>query len=343
MLAAVLYGKEDVRIETAEVPKLQPGEVLVRVGAALTCGTDVKVFRRGYHAHMLRPPVRFGHELAGTIVALGEGVTDWQPGQRVVAANSAPCGDCFYCARRRPELCEDLLFMNGAYAEYIAVPARIVRKNLLALPGTLSFEEAAMTEPLACVVYGMEDMPVSAGETVIVLGLGPIGLMFVRLCALAGAHVIAAGRRDSRLALAASLGAHTLVDVDAVPDPIAALKALTEGGRGADAVIECVGRPEAWESAVALARKAGRVSLFGGCPANTSIQVDTHRIHYDELTLRGTFHHTPATVRRALALIADGSVPARDFIQREAALAELPAILAELAAGRGAVKTCIRA
>ncbi len=341
MLAAILHGKEDVRIDRVPVPDVGPGEVRIRISAALTCGTDVKVFRRGYHAHMLRPPVRFGHELAGTIDAVGVGATGWQVGQRVVAANSAPCGECFYCARNRPELCEDLLFMNGAYAEYITVPARIVQKNLLAIPDGLPFEAAAMTEPLACVVYGLENAPVLPGESVIVLGLGPIGLMFVRLCRRAGARVLAAGRRVDRLALAESLGAEEVFDERAVPDLARTLRSRTDGGRGADMVIECVGRPEAWELAISLVRKAGRVSLFGGCPADTSVRLDTHRLHYDELTLKGTFHHTPETVRRALHLIATGQVPALQFVQCEASLADLPAILAELAAGGGAIKTAI--
>jgi len=164
MTAAVLYGKEDVRIETVAVPEVGPGEVRVRIESALTCGTDVKVFRRGYHAKMIRPPAVFGHEFAGVIEAVGEGVEGWQVGQRVIAANSAPCGECFYCRRHLAELCEDLLFLNGAYAEYITVPARIVEKNLLPLPDHLSAEEAALMEPLACVVRGMEEVPVEAGE-----------------------------------------------------------------------------------------------------------------------------------------------------------------------------------
>ena len=316
MLAAVLYGKEDVRVERTPRPAPGPGEVRVRIKAALTCGTDVKVFRRGYHAHMLRPPVRFGHELAGVIDAVGPGVERWRVGQRVAAANSAPCGTCFYCRKVRPELCEDLLFMNGAYAEYITVPARITAQNLLEIPAGLSFEEAAMMEPLACVVYGLQDAPAAASETVIVLGLGPIGLMFVRLCHLAGARVLAAGRRRDRLELASRLGAEEVFDERAVPGLAAELMARTEGGRGADMVIECVGRPEAWELAISLARKAGRVSLFGGCPAGAA---------------------------RLTGSKSEGQVPAREFIQRRAPLTALPSILAELAAGGGAVKTAITA
>ena len=138
MAAAVLYGKEELRIESVEVPKISAGDVLVRVRAALTCGTDVKVFRRGYHARMIRPPALFGHELAGDIVQVGEGVTKFQVGQRVVAANSAPCGKCFYCERNQENLCEDLLFNNGAYAEYIRIPARIVEKNTHEIPAHVS-------------------------------------------------------------------------------------------------------------------------------------------------------------------------------------------------------------
>ncbi len=341
MTAAVLYGKEDVRIERVAVPEVRPGEVRVRIEAALTCGTDVKVYQRGYHARMIRPPAIFGHEFAGVIEAVGEGVTGWNVGQRVVAANSAPCGDCFYCRRGLAELCEDLLFLNGAYAEQITIPQRIVEKNLLRLPDNLSCEEAALVEPLACVVRGMEEVPVAAGETVVVLGAGPIGLLFVRLCKLAGARVLAAGRRRERLALAARLGADEVYDVAEMDDPISVLKARTEGQRGADKVIEAVGTPAAWEMAVTIARKAATVSLFGGCPAETAISLDTHRVHYDELTIKGTFHHTPQTIRKALALIAAGHVPARDFIQQRAPLAELPRILASLLNGNSAVKIAI--
>lgn len=333
MNAAILYGKEDVRIEQVSIPEPRAGEVRLRIGAALTCGTDVKVFRRGYHAKMIRPPTVFGHEFAGTIDALGEGVEGWQLGQRVLAANSAPCDACFYCLRGYPELCEDLLFVNGAYAEYILLPARIVQKNLLSIPDHLPFEHAALAEPLACVVRGMEEVPIHSGETVIVLGTGPIGLMFIRLCHLAGARVLAVGRRQERLQIAEALGASEVYDVGKTPAVIETLKARTEGGRGADKVIEAVGLPEAWEMAIAMARKAATVSLFGGCPANTHVKIDTHRIHYEELTLKGTFHHTPSTFRTALRLLAEGSVPAKVFLQHYAPLVDLPQILACFAKG----------
>src|SRR5437879_5321192 len=186
MTAAVLYGKERLRIEQVEVPGIGKGDVLVRVRAALTCGTDVKVFKRGYHARMIQPPAIFGHELSGEIDSVGEGITDWRPGMRVVAANSAPCGGCFYCKRAQEELCDDLLFMNGAYAEYITIPQRIVRTNLLEIPDHLSYEAAALVEPLACAVHGFQDTDIQAGGTVAVIGPGPIGEFFITLCTLAG-------------------------------------------------------------------------------------------------------------------------------------------------------------
>ncbi len=341
MTAAVLYGKENVRVEQVPVPEVGPGEVRVKIGAALTCGTDIKVYLRGYHARMIVPPAVFGHEFAGEIDAVGEGVTDWLPGMRVVAANSAACGDCFYCLRLRPELCEDLLFINGAYAEYITLPERLVRTNLLAIPDHLSYEAAAVIEPLACVVRGMEETNVQPGDTVAVIGVGQIGLMFVRLCSLAGAKVIAVGRRAPRLALAEVMGASAIVRSGEVPDVVEAVRAHTDGRRGPDKVIECVGLPEVWEQAIAMGRKGATINLFGGCPAESAIKLDTSRIHYDELTLKGTFHHTPATVRTALALIADGRVPAEAFIQQHASLEDLPNVLRSLLNGNCSVKVAI--
>ena len=180
MTAAVLYGKEQLQIEIVDVPKLGPGDVLVRVRAALTCGTDVKVFRRGYHARMITPPALFGHELAGDIVAMGDQVKGFRIGQRVMAANSAPCGECYYCKRQQENLCTDLLFNNGAYAEYIRIPERIVRKNLHLLEDHVGYQDAALAEPLACVLRGLEESNVRPGDTVAVIGLGPIGIIRAR-------------------------------------------------------------------------------------------------------------------------------------------------------------------
>ena len=229
MLAAVLYGKEDVKIEQVAVPAIGPGDVLVRVKVALTCGTDVKVFRRGYHARMIMPPALFGHELAGDVVATGSAVTKFEVGQRVVAANSAPCGDCFYCKRDLENLCEDLLFNNGAYAEYIRIPGRIVDKNLYAVPEQVDYVDAALAEPLACVLRGIEESSVRKGDTVVVIGLGPIGLMFVRMLKVMGARVIAIARRQVQLDDAKRMGAAELISVVENDDVPGTVRGLTDG------------------------------------------------------------------------------------------------------------------
>lgn len=340
MRAVVLHGKEDARLEQVPLPPVGPGEVRVRIEAALTCGTDLKVFRRGYHARMIVPPAIFGHELAGVIDTVGEGVRDWAPGDRVVAANSAPCGDCFFCRRDREELCEDLLFLNGAYAEYVTVPRRIVERNLLRIPPTLPFADAALVEPLACAVHGVEETGVRPGETVAVLGAGPLGLLLARCAVLEGARVLVVGRREHRLRAALAMGAEAVLDTGAGADAPAWVREQT-GGYGADRVIEAVGTPEAWSQAVDLVRKGGVVNLFGGCASGTTVTLDTVRLHYDALTLIGTFHHTPAAIRRALALLAAGSIPTEAIIQDRVGLGALPERLAELARGGGPLKVAV--
>ena len=206
MTAAVLYGKEDVKIEQVPIPTLEEGEVLVKVQVALTCGTDLKVYQRGYHARMIVPPALFGHELAGVIEEVGPNVKGFRKGMRVVALNSAPCGMCFYCSKHQENLCEDLLFNNGAYAEYIRIPRRIVETNMLAIPKHVSFEEAAMVEPLACVLRGLHETKMEIGDTVAVIGAGPIGLMFVQVAKLTGCNVISVVKRDSQVAAALRVG-----------------------------------------------------------------------------------------------------------------------------------------
>jgi L-iditol 2-dehydrogenase len=198
MTAAVLYGKEDVKIEKVPIPRVGQGEVLVKVQVALTCGTDLKVYQRGYHARMIVPPALFGHELAGVIEEVGSGVRGFKRGMRVVALNSAPCQMCFYCSKHQENLCEDLLFNNGAYAEYIRIPRRIVETNMLAVPSDVTYEEAAMVEPLACVLRGLHETGVEIGDTVTVVGGGPIGLMFVQVAKATGCIVISVVKRDSQ-------------------------------------------------------------------------------------------------------------------------------------------------
>jgi L-iditol 2-dehydrogenase len=341
MRAAVLHGKEDVRIEAVDVPRPGPGEVLLRTRVALTCGTDVKVYRRGYHARMIVPPALFGHEIAGTVEEVGEGVAGLEPGTPVVAANSAPCGACHYCRIGTPSLCDDLLFWNGAYAEFARIPARIVEKNLIRIDPGVAFRDAAMVEPLACVVRGVDESGIKDGQTVAVIGTGPIGLMFVALARLRGASVIAAGRRPEALAQAKAMGAQATVLAGPDDDLAAQLRESSPESRGPDVVVEAVGRPETSDAAVRAVRKGGLVQLFGGCPAGTTLALDAQRMHYEELTVKATFHHTPAAIRAAYRLIADRKIDARAFVTGEAPLEDLPAILAARAKGGDGLKTAI--
>lgn len=340
MLAAVLYGREDVRVERVGVPAIGSGDVLVRVRAALTCGTDLKVFRRGYHAKMIVPPALFGHELAGDVVGVGSEVEGFRVGQRVVAANSAPCMDCFFCERDAQSLCENLLFNNGAYAEFIRIPGRIVQQNLYHIPEHLAYKDAALIEPLACVVKGLDDTGVKRGDNVVVIGQGPIGMMFTRLARVYGARVIALARRVERLEMAARMGAHDCVLNGPGHDAVARVKQLT-GGYGADVVIEAVGKPDTWELAVQLLRRGGTVNFFGGCPADTRVSLDTGLLHYSELKCIASFHHTPAIIRKALDIVARGEITAKDFVKQEEPLTSLNSVLRHLMSHNGHMKTAI--
>jgi L-iditol 2-dehydrogenase len=341
MTAAVLYGKEDVKIERVPIPRLGDGEVLVKVQVALTCGTDLKVYQRGYHARMIVPPALFGHELAGVIEEVGPGVRGFKKGMRVVALNSAPCQMCFYCSKHQANLCEDLLFNNGAYAEYIRIPRRIVEINMLAIPPDVSYEEAAMVEPLACVLRGLHETGVEIGDTVTVIGGGPIGLMFVQVAKAVGCNVISVVKRDGQVQAAKHMGAHEVVQITKVKDPVEAVRRLSSEARGSDVVVEAVGRPDAWEMAIDMVRKGGTVNFFGGCASGTRVQLDTNRLHYSEVTLKATFHHTPETVRRAFALIAEKKIRSTDYITGEAPLSSLKQVFHHMLNRNGDIKTAI--
>ena len=344
MTAAVLYGKEDLRLERVAVPQAASGELVVRVDAALTCGTDLKVYRRGYHAMMLKPPIPFGHEFAGVVAEVGPGVTAFRAKDRVVALNSAPCDACFFCIHGQQNLCENLLFNNGAYAEFIRIPARIVEKNTLLVPDGVPLEHAALTEPLACVVRGLEESGAEAGDTMVVIGAGPIGLMFMHVAELAGVKVIAVVKREDQIAAATLFGATSAVQVGVVRDVVAAVRALTPEGRGADVVIEAVASPATWEWAVDMVRKGGVVNFFGGPPSGTKVQLDTNRLHYGDITLKASFHHTPSTCRTAFGLVTSGRFKCAEYITGRAGLDEVPDLFARMMSRDGGsreIKTAV--
>jgi L-iditol 2-dehydrogenase len=300
--AARLYAPGDLRVEDVPRPEPGPGEVLVQVELALTDGTDLKTYRRGHPLLARESPAPFGHEFCGIV-----------DGRRVVAANSAPCGACEGC--RRGEQCRDLVFLAGAYADWLVVPERIAAVNLHEVPPALAPEVAAMVEPLACCLRGVERAGIRAGDAVAVLGAGPIGLMLCACVADAGGRPVLVGGRPERQALAGAFGAE-------VGD-----------GEGVDVAIEAVGTAQAWQDAVRLVRPGGTVVLFGGLPADTVAPVDAFRVHYEELTLRGSFHHTPASVRAALGFLASGAYPWERLVTHHVLLADLPALFDDPPAG----------
>jgi len=342
MTAAVLYGREDVKIERVDIPLIADDEVLVRVHVALTCGTDLKVWKQGFHARMIKPPALFGHELAGTIEEIGSAVKqNLRIGMRVAPANSAPCNTCFYCGKGQPNLCEDLLFNNGAYAEYIRIPGRIVRQNMLEIPDGVSYADAAMMEPLACVLRGIHEAGVKPGDTVVVIGCGAIGLEFIRILSGRRVRVIAIGKRKSQMQAAERLGAAAAFDIAEVQNPVRHARELTDRGRGADVVIEAAGQPVTWEWALQMVRKGGTVNLFAGCAKGTEVKLDPWALHYSEITIKSTFHHTPQFMREALATIARGEIRASDFITGESPLTELPHVFEQMKTRSGELKTAV--
>lgn len=322
MLAALLYGQEDLRLEQVADPTPGPGEVVIQVGAATTCGTDLKVWRRGGHARMLKPPTLFGHEAAGKIVAIGAGVTGWQVGDRVVANNSAPCMTCFFCQKQEYSLCTDLSFNNGTFAEYLKIPVPIVQHNLLAIPDAVPEAIAAMTEPLACVLHGAARSHVKPGDQVVVLGDGAIGLMFAGVLVQQGATVTLFGGNDQRLQVGEQFGVTQTFNYRRIEDVPALVQSFTAGW-GADVVVEATGVPQVWEMAIACARPGATVNLFGGCPRDTTITVSTEQLHYSELTLKGVFHSTPYYVRAALELLASRALPFELLISDQRPLQDL--------------------
>jgi L-iditol 2-dehydrogenase len=338
-MRAVVYLEPGVlELRDVPIPSIGPGDILVRVRVALTCGTDVKTYRRGHPK--IPPPTLFGHEFAGDVVAVGAEVREFQPGMRVVAGNSAPCNTCFYCKHGQQNLCDNLVVNLGAFAEYIRVPGPIVRQNTYRIPGTLPYRHAALMEPLACVVHGQSLVQIQPGETVVIVGAGgPIGLMHLQLALRRGAtQVIAADINEERLAVAERLGATRTVNAE--HEDLAAVAHDQTDGRGADVAIESAGAKAAWLTAVAAARKGGRVLWFGGLPGGTHVEVDAVRVHYDELTLIGPYHLTPRDCFRALRLIEAGAIDAGALVTHELPLERLEEGLRMMMEGR-CVKTAI--
>ncbi|NPV70090.1 MAG: zinc-binding dehydrogenase [Firmicutes bacterium] len=333
MKAAMFYGPGDVRIEEIPEPKAGPGEVIIKVESALTCGTDVKTFRRGHP--MRKGPGLFGHECSGTIVETGPGVTKFKVGDRIATHNSAPCNACYYCKVGDTSMCANGTWLEGAFAQYVKVPAPIVNKNMFKMPDGLSFRAAALLEPLACAVYGADGAGIRLADTVVVNGAGPIGLMLLRCAASQGARVICCDLSEERLAVAKKLGAAETINASKVDDQVKAVRDLTAEGRGVDVAIEAVGLPEIWEKTILMARKGGTVVLFGGCKSGTTITLSTELMHYSQLTLKGLFHTTPRHVSMAFDMICRGVITAEDFVTGAYSLDDVVEAVEDHAKGTG--------
>src|SRR3972149_5565413 len=344
MLAVRFYRPGELRAEQVPVPDPGPGELVVKSTVALTCGTDVKMLKRGHP--LAKPPQIMGHEFAGTVSAVGAGVRNFDVGARVVAANSAPCNTCFYCLIHQPNLCERLdegiigFTWPGAYAEYVRIPERIVRQNTFQIPNDVALENVASLEPLACVVHGWDLVHQIPGGVAMIIGGGPIGLLHSQLARLNGAKVVAMSDViEERLQEATKVGADVTIN-SGKEDLRARISDLTEG-RGADVVVEAVGRGETWESAPSLARKGGTGLLFGGWRSGTKASFEAEKIHYGELHVQGAFHHTPASVERAFRLIVSGQVAIKPLISHDMPLEKAKEALELMGSGK-ALKIVLR-
>jgi L-iditol 2-dehydrogenase len=344
MLAIRFYKPGELKAEQVPIPEASPGELIVKSAVALTCGTDVKMFRRGHP--LAKPPQIMGHEFAGTVSSVGTGVSNFKVGMKVVAANSAPCNKCFYCLMHQPNLCEHLdesiigFTWPGTYAEYVRIPERIVRQNAFQIPDGVPLETVASLEPLACVVHGWDLISSNPGETTVIIGGGPIGLLHAELARVHGAKQVAlVDVVPDRLREADRMGVGTTIN-STQENTAERIRSLTNG-RGADVVVEAVGRRETWESAPKLARKGGTVLLFGGCPSGTTVGFEAERIHYGELHVQGAFHHTPAAVERAFRLIVSEQIAIKPLISHDMPLEKAQEALELMGSGK-ALKIALR-
>jgi L-iditol 2-dehydrogenase len=338
MRAAVLYDQQDIRIIDQPIPDIAPDEILVRNVISTTCGTDVKNYKRGYP--LLKPPHPYGHEFSGVIERVGSDVTWLHEGDRVACHNTAPCGHCYWCKHGQFSMCENLTFNRGTYAEYVRVPAPIVRQNVFVMPDGMSHKTASLLEPFSCAVYGIESCPIRPGDFVVINGAGPIGLMFARLAVLRGAQVLVTDLTQHRLDVAERLGVWKTLNLTGVDDTVEAVRSLTDQARGADVVIEATGLISVWQTSLLMARKGGFVLLFGGTKSGSQLTVDATLLHYSQLTIKGVFHTTPLAVSEAFKLLCLGVISDEDFVQNEYPLERLEDAILEHASGK-VIKNCI--
>ena len=338
MKRAVLWNQQEIRIEEVDIPTPKGGEVLVKNVISTTCGTDVKNYKRGYP--LVKPPHPYGHEFSGIIVEVGPDVTKFKVGDRIATHNSAPCNECYYCKKGLHSMCEHPVFNRGSYAEYTLVPEEIVRQNMFLMPDDMDFKTASLLEPFSCAVYGIENCPIELGDTVVINGAGPIGLMFAKLAVLKGARVIVTDLKENRLEVARKMGVWKTLNLTGVEDTVKYVRSFTDGERGADIVIEATGLIQIWETSIKMARKGGFVLVFGGTKSGSVLNVDAVLMHYSQITIKGVFHTTPRYVADAFEMLKMGVISADDFVQNEYRIDDLEKAILEHAAG-DVIKNCI--
>jgi L-iditol 2-dehydrogenase len=329
--AAFLLAPGDVEIREIPVPKPSRGQVLVRVECALAGGTDRKAFFRGHP--QIPMPGPFGHRYAGRVAAIGDSAPPFEIGQPIMGVHSAPCLNCDLCRKGRQHLCPDVMKEKvlGAFGQYLCIPAPVARQNLFARPDHLEPDHAALLEPIACVVHGLRQIDWRGVDSVLVIGLGSMGLLFGQL--LPGktqATLIGAGRGAARLELARCLGFKPVFDVGRGP-----LSELLQAKDRFDVVIECTGRPDGWEAAFERAAPGGQILLFGGLQKGTSFSVDTYRLHYEEIRILGDFHFAPRDVAEARERLLTGDLELDPLISGCLPLDRLPEVMRRLGAGEG--------
>lgn len=313
MKAAVFYGIDDLRIEDVPRPEPGPGEALLKVGAVGICGTDLRILSNGHHRIRAGARRILGHELAGEVVTVGEGVLGLVPGMRVAVAPNIGCGVCAECVSGWTNLCEDYkafgISLDGGFAEYMLITADAIRQgNVMRLPQEISFEVAALAEPLSCCLNGQEAVAVGPGDVVLIIGGGPIGIMHLLLARLAGArHVIVSEITPSRLEQSRKHGADTAINPREKDLREVILQAT--GGRGADVVIVAAASPEAQAQGIELAARRGRINFFGGLPKDRpSVTLNTNLIHYRQLLVTGTTGSNVRQYRTVIDMQAAGRI-----------------------------------
>ncbi len=331
MRAVVYLGPENIQLQNVPIPEPAAGELLVKVRAATSCGTDVKTYRRGHPK--FPPPFIFGHEFGGDIVKVGQGVEKFHEGMRITANVFAECGECFYCKHGQGNICSNLVYNFGAFAEYMVIPASIVKRTTFEIPTPISYAHAAMLEPLVTVVHGWHKVAIQPGETVAILGAGgPISLMFIQLVLRAGAgQVIAVGHSPARLEVARKLGATEVINAHE-HDSITAIRDLTHGF-GADIVIECAGTKSTWETSVDVVRRGGRVLWFGGLPGDTKVAIDAARVHYGEIDLLNIHGGTTEDACEAFDMIVSGAINVAPLLNGDCPLEQVELALKKMIAG----------